>query len=243
MDKIAAIDIGNSTTRWGLWAEGGFVHLDSCPTAEVGKKPLFPKSETVQVAAVTSVVPETEEKLVEAVERELGVAPQFLGRDLPVPLEIKVDEPAKVGADRIAAALAAHRSSGAAVVVDFGTAITVDAVTAAGVFVGGAILPGPGLCLESLAAGTAGVKLGGDVAAVTPPGRSTREAVDAALSYGLAGAVDRLVEETRATLGDRTALIATGGGAGFFLPLCETIFARVPNLVLEGLVVAALESA
>lgn len=244
MNSIVAVDIGNSTARWGLWNGRGFEHCGSWPVADLGKTSLFaepPASDRIGMVVASSVVPGSEDALARAIRHQLGLAVRFLGRDLKVPLQIDVEEPDRVGADRLAAAVAAHRSCSAAVVVDFGTAITVDAVTADGRFVGGAILPGPRLCLAGLAAGTAGVKLDGDVGVRLPPGRNTREAVEAALSHGLAGAVDRLTQRTRAALGDGTGAIATGGGAGFFLPLCETRFTHAPNLVLEGLVAAALD--
>jgi type III pantothenate kinase len=242
---IATVSLGNSFTRCGVWSQGELIPGQSCRTSELAGAGLFsvcPGASGARLAAVASVVPQSEELLSDLLRRQLGLVPRYLGRDLPVPLVIEVEEPGSVGPDRLAAALAAQRTFGAAVVVDFGTAITVDAVTASGCYQGGAILPGPELCLRGLAAGTAGVRLSGLAEAVAPPGRSTRAAVDAGLSHGLAGAVDRLVEATRESLGHEAALVATGGGAGFFKPLCRSRFRLRPHLVLEGLALAAEES-
>jgi len=245
MRAIAAISLGNSSAGCGLWSGDEFVFRNRVPLPDLEGAGLFaelpdlPRPETV---AVASVVPDAEAALARVLDRELGLAPRYLGRDLAAPLKLEVEEPKKVGADRLAAALAAHRRCGAAVVVDFGTAVTVDAVTADGRFLGGAILPGPELCARALSAGTAGVRGAPPTAAAHPPGRSTAEAVAAACTAGLAGAVDRLVEETLAALGGSAATVATGGGAALLAPLCRTVFEVLPDLVLEGLVIAVRES-
>jgi type III pantothenate kinase len=245
MDKVAVVSVGNTRTRWGLWSDGAFALRGDSATADLSGGRLFPNGAADPVpdaAVVASVVHHRDGVLARLLLAELGVEPRFLGRDLPVPLEIDVDEPGSVGADRLAAALAAHRRFGAAVVVDFGTAITVNAVTVGGEFLGGAIMPGPALSLEALAAGTAGVRVGGPVEPAVPPGRSTRAAVHAGLSSGLAGAVDRLVELSLDSLGEDAELVATGGGAELLVPLCRSRFTVLPDLVLEGLVVAAQEA-
>jgi len=244
---IAVISLGNTTVAAGLWRAGRLVFRKCLPAAALGRRALFAGARRrdlagVTVAAVASVVPVRERALAAALRRELGLGPRYLGRDLGAPLKLRVEDPAEVGADRLASALAAHRRFGAAVVVDFGTAVTVNAVSARGEFLGGAILPGPALAVRALASGTARVRVPAPERAVKPPGRSTAEAVGAAATYGLAGAVDRLVEEMRSALGGRAALVATGGGAGLLAPLCRTRFRVLPDLVLEGLAIAVSES-
>jgi type III pantothenate kinase len=245
MHTIATVNLGNTSVRWGLWSGGSFSHRGSFRTVELGARRLFPPEATEpapDALAVASVVPAAEPKLAELLRLEMNLAPVWLGRDLAVPLELDVEEPAAVGADRLAAALAAHRQFGAAVAVDFGTAVTVNAVTAGGVFLGGAILPGPELCLRALDSGTAGVRVSGRIAPTEPPGRSTRAAVNAALTHGLAGAVDRLVEMCLRRLGGNAKLVSTGGGAELFAPLCRCGLTVLPDLALEGLVVAVQEA-
>jgi type III pantothenate kinase len=245
VDAIAVVSLGNSSVRCALWSRGALVPAARVRTPDLADAVLFaPAAGEVapEIAAVASVVPDAEPALEERIRADLGLVPRYLNRDLAVPLKLEVDEPARVGADRLAATLAAQRSSGAAVVVDFGTAITVDAVTADGRFLGGAIMPGPELAREGLAAGTAGVIVAARIEAVPPPGRNTREAVCAAATHGLAGAVDRLVEMTARKLGGGAALIATGGGAELLAPLCRSGLRVVPDLVLQGLVLAAQEN-
>jgi type III pantothenate kinase len=253
MPTIAAVSLGNSTVAAGLWRGSRFVFRNRLPTADLGRKALFAGARRrdlagVAVAAVAAVVPARERALERAIRRELGAAcpVRWLGRDLDPGLKLRVKCPAAVGADRLASALATWRRFGAAVVVDFGTAVTVNAVSATGEFLGGAILPGAELSARALASGTAR-KVGAESAAALRrparlPGRSTTEAVSAGVAYGLAGAVDRLVAETAAALGGRPALVATGGGAKRIVPLCRTKFRVLPDLVLEGLARAASES-
>jgi type III pantothenate kinase len=236
--------MGNSSTVCGIWSEGAFAFRSRVPTAELATASLLAPAGAglrPSTVAVASVVPGAEPALEGLLDRELSLRPVYLGRDLAVPLELDLEEPGAAGADRTAAALAACRRFGDAVVVDFGTAITVDAVTAGGRFLGGAILPGPEACLRALEAGTSGVRVSPPVETCVPPGRSTREAVCAALTHGLAGAVDRLVEETRVALGGRGTAAATGGAAALLVPLCRSDFEVVPDLVLEGLVLAATD--
>jgi len=158
---------------------------------------------------------------------------------LPLADVLRVGQGSSFGSDRLAAAVATQKRGSPALVVDFGTALTVDLIGLKGDYKGGSILPGAGICLEALRTGTAGVKVSGPVEAVQPPARETRGAVHAALSFGLAGAVDRLVEETLTDISGEVLLLATGGAAELFLPLCRTQFLHVPDLVHEGLWIMA----
>lgn len=161
-----------------------------------------------------------------------------------LPLEVAVAEPHRVGIDRLAAAAAAtlfKQPGRPAVVVDCGTAATVNLVSAAGGFLGGAILPGPALMASALAEGTSRLpRL--DAADRGPPaalpGRTTREAIAAGIGFGLRGAITRLVAEARASLGGDADLILTGGWrsavAGELPGAIE-----VEDLVLVGVALAA----
>mgnify|MGYP006276334057 CR=1 FL=1 len=142
---------------------------------------------------------------------------RITGEHLPV--TIRVDAPDRVGIDRIcaAAAVQADRPGRPVVVVDCGTATTVDLVSAAGDFLGGAILPGPTLLARALAEGTSRLP---EVAALDTapppalPGRSTQAAIAAGIGWGMRGAVARLVAEARSALGGDADLVLTGGSVG-----------------------------
>lgn len=161
-------------------------------------------------------------------------------------IEVRLAEPRAVGIDRIAAAAAARVVKGPgrpAIIVDCGTAATVDVVSAAGEFLGGAILPGPALMTRALAEGTSRLP---EVAAlehgtVPPmPGRSTQEAIAAGIGWGMRGAIARLVEEARRGLGAgaEPEIILTGGwrtAVRDALPGAR----EMPDLVLAGIALAA----
>jgi type III pantothenate kinase len=185
-----------------------------------------------------------------------GVRPlrqrRVLAADLP--LEVQVDEPLRVGIDRLAGAAAAASLKTAgrgAIVVDCGTAMTVDLVSPAGAFLGGAILAGPGLLAKALAEGTSRLP---EVAALETgspppmPGRSTQAAIAAGIGWGLRGAVARLVAEGRHAIGgtpDGSAgveaepeVFLTGGSAGIVRDALPGAI-DVPDLVLTGIALAA----
>lgn len=163
---------------------------------------------------------------------------------LDLALDVSLPEPGRVGIDRLAAAAAAgfvKPADRAAVVVDCGTAITVDMVSRAGAFLGGAILPGPALMARSLAEGTsrlpAVAALGGGQRP-SMPGRSTEAAIAAGIGLGIRGGVARLVAEAHAALGEAAVTILTGGAAATVQDVLPDAVA-VPDLVLCGIALAA----
>lgn len=238
------MNLGNTTVAAAVWSGGRLARVKRVPTSSLGQQKLFAAGQRASFAAVASVVPEQERALERALRAAFGQACpiRYLNRDLSPILKLRVKNPKAVGADRLAGALAAHRRFGAAITVDFGTAITVNAVNSRGEFLGGTILPGSSLATQALFSGTARVKVKPPRRAAHPPGRSTGEAVAAGATVGLAGAVDRLIEETLKSLGGKATLVATGGGAKLIAPLCRHKLIVLPNLVLEGLAIAALEA-
>jgi type III pantothenate kinase len=161
-----------------------------------------------------------------------------------LPLEVAIDEPHRVGIDRLAAAAAAvlvKEPGRPAIVVDCGTATTVNVVSAAGAFLGGAILPGPALMARALAEGTSRLP---DVTALADappppmPARSTRAAIAAGIGWGVRGAVERLVAEAQRPHAGAAQVILTGGAAGMVRD-CLPGAVELPDLVLAGIALAA----
>lgn len=148
-------------------------------------------------------------------------------------------EPACLGSDRWAALIAArHLTQGPACVVDCGTAVTIDALNAAGEFVGGVIFPGIALARQSLRVGAAGIsEIQGDDTSCFA--RTTADAVAAGTFYGLLGAVERIVTELGAGLGKDMQVLLTGGDGPRLAPYLQGRIAypmqSVPDLVLHGL--------
>jgi type III pantothenate kinase len=160
-----------------------------------------------------------------------------------VPMRVRVDEPTRLGIDRLLAAFAANHlrsADTAAIVIDLGTAITVDLVEADGAFAGGAILPGIGTASRALSDQTDAlphVLLGETESPPSPVGKSTKTAIEAGLYWGAVGAVMKLVEQVSEGLSKPPQVFITGGGAPVVV---DSIRAKlqvefVPHLVLSGI--------
>lgn len=161
-----------------------------------------------------------------------------------LPLEVRLPEPHRVGIDRLAGAAACRLvvpPGKACIVVDCGTAATVDLIAADGGFLGGAILPGPALMARALAAGTsrlAAAAAHANAPLPAMPGRSTGDAIAVGIGLGIQGALARLEAEARAALGPAAITVLTGGWrAAVREALPDAI--EVPDLVLAGIALAA----
>lgn len=165
-----------------------------------------------------------------------------------LPLAVALEAPARVGIDRLAAAAAAatlRPPRSGAVVVDCGTAVTVDLVDRDGRFLGGAILPGPALQARALERGTSllpEIESLGEAEPPPMPGRHTREAIAAGIGWGIRGAVRELVTRALDALGGDgpggPPVIVTGGWGRNVLPVLPGAV-EVPDLVLAGIAMAA----
>lgn len=166
------------------------------------------------------------------------------------PIEMDVDSPRRVGLDRLLTAVAANRQrepANSAIIVDSGTATTVDLVSSDGVFLGGAILPGLELCAKALHRYTEALPLITmdellalrDSAPPSAVGKNTRAAISSGIFWGQAGAITHLVTRmTQLTPGVTHQVFLTGGGAELmadYLPSAK----HYPYLALQGLVIAA----
>ena len=154
----------------------------------------------------------------------LGHEMLVVGPSIRTGMPIRYDNPHEVGADRLVNAVAAYeRVRDNCVVVDFGTAITYDVVSAAGEYLGGIITPGAEISIDALyerAAKLPKVELAEPRALI---GKSTVDAIRSGIVYGFAGQVEGIVRRLRAELGPRP-VIATGGLAGVLVPFIrETI--------------------
>lgn len=243
---LVAVSVGNTTTAAGIYVGGSLVRTTRVPSARLrdiwrifGRASEDFRGETTAVI-VGSVFPSLTVAAGEIASHEFDAPVRYFRRDVPFGLDIRVESPEDVGDDRLAHALAAFRRvKGAVVVVDMGTAVTVDAVASDGAFLGGAILPGMRIAADALAHWTAllpKINLSGTVRV---PGKSTEEAMRLGLLHGAAGAIDRLVEETREVLGGDVPVLGTGGGAIRIAPLTRNVRDIEPALTLEGLIRAA----
>ena len=189
----------------------------------------------IDASIVSSTVPRQRPEWVEVADRYLGHEMLVVGPGLRTGMSIRYDNPREIGPDRLVNAVAGYdRVGGACVIVDFGTAVTHDVVSADGEYLGGVIFPGVEISLEALSERAAALpKID-----LTPPraliGKSTVDAIRAGVLYGFAGMVDGIVGRLHAELGSfRT--IATGGLAGAVVPFCTCIDEVDDLLTLKGL--------
>lgn len=187
---------------------------------------------------VSCVVPDEVHALRNACRIYFGVEPLFLEAGIKTRLKIKTRNPLEVGADRIANAIAVGElyPGRNAVVVDFGTAITFDAVSAEREYLGGAITAGLGLAMQSLGSKTAKLPFVEITKAEASVGRSTIECIQSGLYFGYLGLVKELLQRIRSeAFGEQDCLaVATGGFSSLYgdAGLFDEI---VPDLVLRGL--------
>ena len=159
--------------------------------------------------------------------------------NINLPFSILVKSPEKLGADRICAAAGARaEGSREAVIVDIGTAVTVDLLTSEG-FRGGSIFPGPAALLNSLSREASALPAIGLTEAFSgharPPGRSTGEAISSGIRWGISGAVQKLVDLTLEASASRPDIYLTGGGGEYLRDHLELPFIHDPDLIFKGL--------
>ena len=241
---ILAVDIGNSGVHIGAFREGKLAWRAGVPLKV--EDPVVTLRDLLRArgispgdvrgAVVGSVVRDASEVWTAALRMSLGVEPLIAKGRSDWGIEVSYDDPDSVGVDRLSAASEAyHRVGGPVVVVDVGTAITVDAVSGDGVFVGGIIATGPRLMALALHEHTSLLPLVEPERGIGLLGRSTVDCIRSGLLYGTASLVDGLVRRARREMGDAT-VVATGGGLEFVLPaLEERVDVVDPDLVLKGL--------
>jgi type III pantothenate kinase len=186
--------------------------------------------------AMASVVPPLTRTFLLACRDYLGKDPLVVDAGVKTGVQVLVEEPKAVGADRVVDAAAVQALyGGPACVVDFGTATTFDAISAQGAYLGGAIAPGIGIAAEALFQRTAKLPR---VELARPPsviGRNTVHAMQSGLLYGYAGLVEGIVARFRAALGDDMKVIGTGGLADLINRETDVIEYTAPWLTLDGL--------
>lgn len=189
----------------------------------------------LDAVCVSSVVPPLGTQYEQLVERYLQAECLLVGPGIRTGMPIRIENPLEVGADRLVNAVAAYeRVGGACVVVDFGTGINFDAVSAGGEYLGGAIAPGLEVSLTALverAARIPRIDLAEPAAAI---GRSSRAAIQSGFVFGFAGLIDGISHRIEDELGE-ARFLATGGLAEVIVPFTETIDEVDDLLTLKGL--------
>ncbi|MBR1714685.1 MAG: type III pantothenate kinase [Treponema sp.] len=246
---ILTLDVGNSTMTGGIF-DGDKLVLQFRQTTnknstsdEIG---IFLRSVlrengvdsgSIEDSCCCSVVPPINYSLSSAIKKYFNIEPLFIQSGIKTGLKLKYANPKEIGADRIAAAIGAvtkHPNENL-IVIDMGTATTIDVVTKGKEYLGGAIMPGLKISMQALASGTAKLPT---VEIVRPNricGQSTIEAIQSGIFYGNAGSIKEICYQYQKQIfrGERTLVVGTGGFARTFeeYGLFDEI---VPELVLLG---------
>lgn len=185
---------------------------------------------------ISSVVPPVFNSVRTGVWKVIGKQPMVVGPGLKTGLNIHVDVPSQVGSDRIVIAVAALAEYKAPLILmDLGTATTIEVVEPENTYLGGVIFPGIRVSLDALtshAAQLPGISLDKPRHVI---GKNTVDCMRSGMMYGTAAMIDGLVERMEGELGHECTLIATGGMAQFITPLCKREIILDKNLLLKGL--------
>ena len=183
----------------------------------------------------SSVVPRLNPEYTRMCTEYLGAACLMVGPGVRTGMAVRLDNPHELGADRLVNAVAAFdRFGGPCAVVDFGTAITFDAISAGGEYLGGVIGPGVQISMEALTERAARLPMVDLAEPSGVIGRTTQASLQSGMVYGFAGAIDAIAGRIRAELGEETSFVATGGMAAAIVPYCELIDEVDDLLTLNG---------
>lgn len=234
---LLALDVGNTTITLGLFRGRQLVKRGRFPTHRVASyRGALSGWKAVEAVVLSSVVPAVTPSLIGAARAAGLPRPLVVGKDLHAPVINRYRIPAQVGQDRLVNAVAAFFFyGGPAIIVDFGTAVTVDLVSARREYLGGLIVPGLEMALSALAERTALLPK----IPLSPPraflGRDTASSMRSGLFYGYGALCDGLVRELKRKHAPRARVIATGGHAGLIAPFCRSVQIVNSDLTLQGL--------
>ncbi len=194
------------------------------------------KANQISDCIISSVVPPVFNSVQTGVIKVIGKQPMVVGPGLKTGLNIHVDVPSQVGSDRIVIAVAALAEYKAPLILmDLGTATTIEVVEPENVYLGGVIFPGVKVSLDALtshAAQLPGISLDKPKSVI---GRNTVDCMRSGMMYGTAGMIDGIIDRIEEELGHTSTLVATGGMAQFITPLCRHEIILEKDLLLKGL--------
>jgi type III pantothenate kinase len=248
---LLVVYVGNTQTHFGVYRDGEDVVAEHWRFATVRESTRDELGAAlanllalrglgftnIDRSIVSSTVPQLSQEWTEMAELYLDHEMLVVGPAIRTGMPIRMDNPREVGADRLVNAVAAYERVGdVCVVVDFGTAITYDVVSATGEYLGGIITPGAEISIDALYQKAAKLPKVELAQPRTLIGKSTVEAIRSGIVFGFAGQVDGIVRRLRAELGAETAVIATGGLARALVPAVQETIDEVDDLLtLTGL--------
>ncbi|HEX2772683.1 MAG TPA: type III pantothenate kinase [Micromonosporaceae bacterium] len=243
---LLCIDIGNTNTVLATFDGDKLVHswrikTDSRATADelslMYRGLLAGDAVEISAVAACSTVPAALRSLRSMLDRYYGDVPCLVVEPgVKTGVQLAIDNPKEVGADRVVNTLAAYTLyGGPSIVVDIGTTTTFDVISARGEFLGGAFTPGIEISFDALAARAAQLRKVEPAKPRSVIGKNTVECLQSGMYFGYAGLIDRIVDRMTEELGRLRAVIATGGLAPVVLGECRTITHHEPMITLIGL--------
>jgi len=240
---LLAIDIGNTSIHNGIFKARVLKKVFRIPTYSPNlsrqyAKKLKPYLKNIDSVIITSVVPAVLKKVEKAIKGVAGKDCAVMGRDLDSGIKNLYKKPGQVGSDRLVNARAAYELYGGnCIIVDFGTAITIDIVNKRKEYLGGVIAPGPEISLWALSQRTA---LLPKVRIKKPKGvlgKETRESMLIGTVYGFSSLCDGIVQRLKDRYSKHAKVVATGGFLKLIGPYCKNIDKMDPELTLKGLAI------
>jgi type III pantothenate kinase len=245
---LLVVDVGNTQTHLGTYdgdtlvEHWRFATVRSSTADELGaalRALLALRGLTfadLHASIVSSTVPQLRPEWQAMASRYLGHELLVVGPGLRTGMPIRYDNPREIGPDRLVNAVAGYeKAGGPCVIVDFGTAVTHDIVSADGEYLGGVIFPGIEISLDALSERAAALPKIDLVEPRTLIGKSTVDAIRSGVLFGFAAMVDGIVGRLREQLGAELHTLATGGLAPLVVPYCDSIDGVDDQLTLTGL--------
>ena len=245
---LLAIDMGNTNIVIGCIKDDKILFVERLSTDQskteleyaVGFKTVFElygiEVDEIKGAIISSVVPPLTGIIRKAVEKIIGIKPMVVGPGIKTGLNILMDNPKTVGADLIVDAVAGISEYGAPlVIIDMGTATTISVVDKDKNYVGGMIIPGIRVSMDSLVNRTSQLpRIGFDVPEKVV-GTNTVDCMKSGIIHGNAAMLDGMVDRIEEELGYEMKVVATGGLAGVVIPNCKKEIIMDDSLLLKGL--------
>ncbi|MBR7132968.1 MAG: type III pantothenate kinase [Clostridia bacterium] len=245
---LLTIDIGNTNITLGAYDANVLVFTARLATEQKKTDDQYAvemqnllglygfSGEDIEDCIIASVVPSVGKSVSNAVSKLCHIVPLMLGPGVKTGLNIKIDNPAQLGADLVAGAVGALDAyTMPCVVIDMGTASTLSVLDRNGTFLGGIIAAGVRLTLKALAENTALLTSIPIEAPGTVIGTNTAESMQSGLVYGTAAMLDGLLDKIEEELGEIPTVVATGGLSREIIVHCNRNIIYNENLLLDGL--------
>ncbi len=239
---LLTVDVGNTTTGIAIFDGDRIVSQNKLLTPDE-ISPIFLKSmikkdyrKEITDIIVSSVVPFVDQSLKDSMESYFKRSPIIIDHTLDTGLNLKIDTPSELGADRIADSVGGlYFYDPPLIIIDSGTATTFEIISKDSEYIGGCILPGIELSINSLAQNTAKLQR----IHFTPPrsilGTNTETHINAGIYYCYIGGLSYMIDEYKKIVGNHAKVIATGGLARYFQDKIKGIDLYEPNLIYYGI--------